>query len=82
MLLDLLLPLGETMAPFNVVQYITFRCACAAVTGVLLSLALGPSFIRAARRLSIGQTIREEARSGTRARLAPRRWAACSSSRR
>ncbi len=60
MLLDLLLPLGETMAPFNVVQYITFRCACAAVTGVLLSLALGPGFIRAARRLSIGQTIREE----------------------
>lgn len=60
MLLDLLLPLGERMAPFNVVQYITFRCACAALTGVVLSLLLGPSFIRAARRLSIGQTIREE----------------------
>ena len=60
MLLDLLLPLGERMAPFNVVQYITFRCACAAVTSVLLSLALGPGFIRAARRLSIGQEIREE----------------------
>ena len=60
MLLDLLLPLGERMAPFNVIQYITFRCACAALTGVVLSLVLGPSFIRAARRLSIGQTIREE----------------------
>lgn len=60
MLLDLLLPLGERIAPFNVIQYITFRCACAALTGVVLSLVLGPSFIRAARRLSIGQTIREE----------------------
>lgn len=60
MLLDLLLPLGDRIAPFNVIQYITFRCAGAALTGVLLSLLLGPSFIRAARRLSIGQTIREE----------------------
>ncbi len=60
MLLDLLLPLGERFPAFNVVVYITFRCACAAVTGVLLSLLLGPTFIRAARRLSISQTIREE----------------------
>ncbi len=60
MLLDLLLPLGDRIAPFNVIQYITFRCAGAALTGVVLSLLLGPSFIRAARRLSIGQTIREE----------------------
>lgn len=60
MLLDLLLPLGERMAAFNVVQYITFRCACAALTGVVLSLLLGPSFIRAAQRFSIGQAIREE----------------------
>ena len=60
MLLDLLLPLGDRIAPFNVIQYITFRCAGAALTGVVLSLVLGPSFIRAARRLSIGQTIREE----------------------
>lgn len=60
MLLDLLLPLGDRIAPFNVIQYITFRCAGAALTGVLLSLLLGPSFIRAARGLSIGQTIREE----------------------
>ncbi|MXW02142.1 MAG: phospho-N-acetylmuramoyl-pentapeptide-transferase [Holophagales bacterium] len=60
MLLDLLLPFGDRIAPFNVIQYITFRCAGAALTGVVLSLLLGPSFIRAARRLSIGQTIREE----------------------
>lgn len=64
MLLDLLLPLGERMAPFNVVQYITFRCACAAVTGVLLSLALGPGFIRMAERFSIVEKIREEGPKG------------------
>jgi len=60
MLLDLLLPLGERMPPFNVIQYITFRCAGAALSGVVICLLLGPGFIRWAKRLSIGQTPREE----------------------
>ncbi len=60
MLYHLLYPLHELFAPFNVFRYITFRAAGAAVTALLLSLVLGPGFIRALRRNQLGQSIREE----------------------
>jgi phospho-N-acetylmuramoyl-pentapeptide-transferase len=59
MLYDLLYPFHEQFALLNVFRYITFRAAGAVVTAVLISLWLGPSFIRMLRRLSIGQNIRD-----------------------
>ena len=45
MLYHLLYPLHDRFAALNVVRYITFRAAAAAVTALLLSLFLGPWFI-------------------------------------
>ncbi|MEP7011547.1 MAG: phospho-N-acetylmuramoyl-pentapeptide-transferase [Acidobacteriota bacterium] len=59
MLYELLYPLHERFAVFNVFRYITFRAAAAIVTALLLSWLLGPWFIRTLRRLSVGQNIRE-----------------------
>jgi phospho-N-acetylmuramoyl-pentapeptide-transferase len=59
MLYHLLFPLAERWAVFNVFRYITFRSAGAVLTAMLLSLLLGPAFVRALRRLSVGQNIRE-----------------------
>ena len=59
MLYHLLFPLADQWAVFNVFRYITFRTAGATVTALLLSLLLGPWFIRTLRRLSVGQNIRD-----------------------
>jgi phospho-N-acetylmuramoyl-pentapeptide-transferase len=59
MLYHVLFPLHEQFAAFNVFRYITFRAAGAVVTAVLLSLVLGPYFVRSLQRLSIGQSIRD-----------------------
>jgi phospho-N-acetylmuramoyl-pentapeptide-transferase len=59
MLYHLLFPLADRWAVFNVFRYITFRSAGAVLTAVVLSLLLGPAFVRALRRLSVGQNIRE-----------------------
>ncbi len=60
MLYHLLFPLRDLFTPFNVFRYITFRAAGAALTALLLSMALGPGFIRLLRRNQLGQAIREE----------------------
>ncbi|HUP21328.1 MAG TPA: phospho-N-acetylmuramoyl-pentapeptide-transferase [Thermoanaerobaculia bacterium] len=60
MLYHLLFPLRELWSVFNVFQYLTFRSALAGATAVALSLMLGPATIRWLRRLSVGQSIREE----------------------
>ena len=59
MLYHLLYPLRDLYPVLNVFRYITFRAAAAIVTALLLSLLLGPRFIRTLRRLSVGQNIRE-----------------------
>ena len=59
MLYHWLYPLSEQWALFNVFRYITFRTAAAVVTALVLSLMLGPWFVRLLRRLSVGQNIRE-----------------------
>lgn len=59
MLYHLLYPLSDSIRLFNVFRYITFRTAGAVVTALVLSLLLGPWFIRTLRRLSVGQNIRE-----------------------
>ena len=61
MLLHFLYPLSESMPVFNVFRYITFRSAGGVVTALVLSLLLGPWFIRVLRRLSVGQSIRDVA---------------------
>ncbi|MCZ6725823.1 MAG: phospho-N-acetylmuramoyl-pentapeptide-transferase [Acidobacteria bacterium] len=57
MLYHLLFPLADRLALLNVFRYITFRAAGAILTALLLSLLLGPRFIRMLRRLSVGQSI-------------------------
>jgi len=47
-------------SPFRVFQYSTFRTGMASLTAMLLSLLLGPFFIRRLRDFQIGQHIREE----------------------
>ena len=44
----------------NVIQYVTFRTALAAVTSLLISLLLGKTVIRRLQELKVGQEIREE----------------------
>lgn len=61
MLYHLLFPLADKIALFNVFRYITFRTAGAVLTALVLSLVLGPYFIRLLRRLSVGQSIRDVA---------------------
>jgi phospho-N-acetylmuramoyl-pentapeptide-transferase len=56
----LLYPLRDLFRPLNLLRYITFRAAGAAALAILLVLVLGPAIIRLARRLKLGQNIREE----------------------
>jgi phospho-N-acetylmuramoyl-pentapeptide-transferase len=59
MLYHLLYPYHEQFGILNVFRYITFRTAGAVATSILISLLLGPWFIRTLRRLSVGQNIRD-----------------------
>ncbi|CAN5284003.1 phospho-N-acetylmuramoyl-pentapeptide-transferase [soil metagenome] len=60
MLYDLLVPLADQHAFFNVFRYITFRAAYATVTALLLAFVLGPWVIRKLTDLKAGQIIRRE----------------------
>jgi phospho-N-acetylmuramoyl-pentapeptide-transferase len=59
MLYHLLYPLAAEHGAFNVVRYITFRTAAAALTALFISFLLGPPLIRALEHLRVGQPIRE-----------------------
>ena len=60
MLYHLLYPLRDIFFGFNVLKYITFRAAMAAVTTFLLSLILGPYVIRKLKELKIGEKITKQ----------------------
>jgi phospho-N-acetylmuramoyl-pentapeptide-transferase len=60
MMYHLLFPLREFFFPFNVVGYITFRSAVAAVTAILISFVLGPPIIRALHARQLGQHVRDD----------------------
>jgi phospho-N-acetylmuramoyl-pentapeptide-transferase len=47
-------------SPFRVFGYVTFRTAAASMLALLLSIVLGPWFIRRLREFQIGQHIRED----------------------
>lgn len=59
MLYHLLSPLHETYIAFNVFRYITFRTVVAALTALLISLAVGPVLIRWLKQYHVGQRIRK-----------------------
>ena len=49
---------------FNVFQYLTFRAILGVLTTLLISLVIGPSFIRRLSKLQIGQNIRVDGPQG------------------
>jgi phospho-N-acetylmuramoyl-pentapeptide-transferase len=59
-LYDLLVPLRDSFGPLNILRYITFRAAAAGAVSIIIVLFLGPAVIRLARRLKVGQNIRDE----------------------
>ncbi len=60
MLYNFLVPWASEFAALNVFRYITFRAAWAMVTALLISIVVGPMFIRWLRRLKFGQPIHED----------------------
>ncbi len=60
MLYHFLYPLHTQFGGFNVFRYITFRGIGAIVTGFLLTLWLGPKFIRLLQRMQVGQVVRDD----------------------
>ncbi len=60
MLYYLLYPLRESFSGFNVLRYITFRAAMAAVTALILGIVLGPYVIRKLYELKAGAPLRKE----------------------
>lgn len=57
MLYHLLLPLRDWFFGFNLLRYITFRGASAAVLALLITFWIGPAMIRWLTRMQIGETI-------------------------
>lgn len=60
MLYLLLYPLRDQITWLNMLGYISFRSAAAAITALLITFFLGPVIIRALKRHHIGETIRAE----------------------
>lgn len=60
MIYHLLFPFKDVFFGFNVVKYITFRAAASAITAMILSVYLGPIFIRWFYSIKVGQPIRKE----------------------
>lgn len=60
MLYHFLPPLADVHIVFNLFNFITFRAAGAVVTGLVLTLVLGPPVIRRLRALRVGQVVRAE----------------------
>ncbi len=60
MLYYLFTHLVDYISGFNLFRYITFRAAAATITAIIISILLGPFFIRLLRRFQIGEKIRTE----------------------
>ena len=60
MFLEFLYPLVKYFTPLNVIQYLSFRGAYAAITSLFICFIFGPSIIEALRRLKIGQAVRDD----------------------
>ncbi len=60
MLYHLLYPLRESFIGFNLLGYITFRSAAAAITALFITFLIGPRLIAWLKRREFVETIREE----------------------
>jgi phospho-N-acetylmuramoyl-pentapeptide-transferase len=60
MLYHLLYPLSQYISGLNLFRYITFRTAAATITAIIISLFLGPLFIRLLKKYQVSEKIREE----------------------
>ena len=60
MLYHLLLPLRDLISGANLIRYITFRSAMAALCALLISFLVGPWMIRRLRARQIGEEIRSD----------------------
>jgi phospho-N-acetylmuramoyl-pentapeptide-transferase len=58
--LQFLYPLVKYFTPLNILQYLTFRGAYAALTTLFICYIFGPGIIEALRRLKVGQSVRED----------------------
>ena len=65
MLYNLLAPLADQFAPFNLVRYLTFRSGAAVITALVVCFVLGPALIRwLSERQTNGQPIRDDGPAG------------------
>lgn len=60
MFYHLLVPLSSEFIIFNVFRYITFRSVWALLTALILTILVGPRFIRWLQKLKYGQYIQED----------------------
>lgn len=60
MFYHLLFPLTKYFHGFNLLQYITFRAAMAAITALLISFVIGPYILKILIKYQIGETIRTD----------------------
>lgn len=60
MFFNLLTPFSAHFSVLNIFRYITFRSMAALITALVLSIIVGPAFIRWLRRLKAGQPINED----------------------
>jgi phospho-N-acetylmuramoyl-pentapeptide-transferase len=60
MFLEYIYPLSRFFTPLNLIVYITFRAAMAAVTTLLFCTLFGGKIIELIKRLKIGQSIRKD----------------------
>ena len=78
MFFEFIYPLVIYFTPFNVIQYLSFRGAYAAITSLFICFIFGPRIIEALRRLKIGQAVREDGPATHLKKDGPRQWAASS----
>ncbi|MBO4336120.1 MAG: phospho-N-acetylmuramoyl-pentapeptide-transferase [Desulfovibrio sp.] len=60
MFYNLLVPLSSQWPVLNVFRYISFRSMAALITALIISILVGPTFIKMLRRLKCGQYINED----------------------
>ncbi len=63
MLFNLILPLSEYFSPLNIFRYITFRATSAMTFSLIITIIMGPYFIRLLHKLKYGQPIHEEVKA-------------------
>ncbi len=78
MLYNFLLPLTEYFTFFNILRYISIRTLGAMLFALVLTILVGPFFIRMLHKLKFGQQIHEDVVVHQK-KPARRQWAAYSS---